>query len=74
MQRKEGSRAQPRSCLLDLPLIALRLQHANYLCFQQHSSNLRLSTFVFIDIPASFPSFPQRAFVFIDIAGSFVQF
>jgi hypothetical protein len=28
---------------------------------------------VFIDIPASFASFPQRSFVFIDIPGSFVQ-
>jgi hypothetical protein len=46
----------------------------NYLYFQQHSRVMRLSAFVFIDIPASPAGFPQRSFVFIEIPGSFVQF
>jgi hypothetical protein len=46
----------------------------NHLSFQQHSSNLRLSSCVFIHIPASPPVFRQRSFVFIEIPASFVQF
>jgi hypothetical protein len=39
-----------------------------------HSSPLLgLTTFVFNDITAPFPGFPQRPFVFNDIPGSFVQ-
>jgi hypothetical protein len=50
------------------------LPSVNYLSFQQHSRFRRLTTFVFIDIPASPASFPKRPFVFIDIRASFVQF
>jgi hypothetical protein len=49
------------------------LPPTNYLSFQQHSRFRRLSAFVFIDIPASFPSFPQGSCVFIDIPASFGQ-
>jgi hypothetical protein len=34
---------------------------------------LRLSEFVFIHIPGSFPGFPQRPFVFNNIPASFLQ-
>jgi hypothetical protein len=44
------------------------------LSFQRHSSYKQLSTCVFMHIPASFPTFPQRSFVFIDIPASFRQF
>ena len=46
----------------------------NTLSFQRDSRFRRLTTFVFIDIPASAVSFPQRPFVFIDIRASFVKF
>jgi hypothetical protein len=46
----------------------------NPLSFQQDSRIRRISTFVFIDIPESFPGYPKWPFVFIDIPGSFVQF
>jgi hypothetical protein len=46
----------------------------NHLCFQEHSCFKRLSTFFFIDIPASLPGSPSRSFVFIDIPASFRQF
>ena len=35
---------------------------------------MRVTTFVFYDIPASFASFLHRPFVFIDIPASFPQF
>jgi hypothetical protein len=47
---------------------------ANYLFFQQHSRFLRISTFVFKEIPASFPTFQHRSFVFNDIPASFHHF
>jgi len=50
------------------------IRPTNYLSFQQHSRFKQLRTFVFIDIPASWPSFPQRSFVFNDIPVSFVRF
>jgi len=57
-----------------VPGFSLRANLTNYLCFQQHSRFRGLSTFVFIDIPALPPSFPQRPFVFIDIPASCVHF
>jgi hypothetical protein len=50
------------------------LPPTNYLWFQQHSRFGGLSAFVFIDIPASWPSFPQRSFVFNDIPALVVRF
>jgi hypothetical protein len=47
---------------------AYHLRHTIYLlCFQEHSRFQRLTTFVFYNIPASPPLFPQRSFVFMDI-------
>jgi hypothetical protein len=46
----------------------------NYLCCQQHSRFRGLRPFVFIHIPASVSSFPQRPFVFIDIPALLVRF
>jgi len=51
----------------------LAVARPNHLSFQQHSRILRLSTFVFIHIQASPPSFPQRFFVFNNIPASFRQ-
>jgi hypothetical protein len=58
LSRDKGSRQS-----LGLPYVP----PTNYLFFQQHSRFRELSTFVFIHIPASVSSFPQRSFVFIDI-------
>ena len=41
--------------------------------FQQHSRIRSISICLFMDIPASFPSSPQRSFVFNDIPASFLQ-
>ena len=49
------------------------LPPVNHLYFQQHSGFKGLSTFVFIDIPALAPSFPQWSFVFIEIPASVHQ-
>ena len=46
----------------------------NRLCFQQHSRIMRLSTFVFYDIPASTWATEIQPFVFIDIPASFLEF
>ena len=50
------------------------LQPTNYLYFQQHSRFQRVSTFIFIDIPASPWAAESRPFVFIDIPASLVHF
>jgi hypothetical protein len=62
----------PESCLS--PSSAQPRPHANHLCFQQHSWIGGLSTFVFNNIQASFPTFPQRSFIFTEIQASFRQF
>jgi hypothetical protein len=51
----------------------LPLTSTKRLCFLQHSRIKWLTTFVFINIPGSFASFPQRSFVFNNIPGSFLQ-
>jgi hypothetical protein len=48
--------------------------HSQFLYFQQHSRLQRLSTCVFIDIPASPSPFPQRSFVFKNIPAWFCHF
>ena len=53
---------------------SLVLRRANCICFQQHSRFMRLNTFVFIDIFAWQPGFPQWSFVFNNIPASFVHF
>jgi hypothetical protein len=46
----------------------------NYICFQQHSRFLRITTFVFYNIPAMLRTAEGRSFVFIDIPASVVHF
>jgi hypothetical protein len=68
----ERSERVPAHCYL--PPSWRCLPPANYLSFQQYSRLERLSTFVFIYIPAFPGSFPQWPFVFNNIRASFVQF
>jgi hypothetical protein len=60
--------------LRSLPPFGYNQPSINHLSFQLHSGFLRISTFIFMHIPASPASFPRRSFVFNDIPGSFVQF
>jgi len=50
------------------------LPPTNYLSFQEHSRFKCVTTFVFIDIPASFWAAESWPFVFIDIPASLLHF
>jgi hypothetical protein len=50
------------------------IHHLQFLSFQQHSRFQRLTTYVFIDIPALPSLFPQRSFVFNNILALVGQF
>jgi hypothetical protein len=57
-----------------LPPLSYNQPSINHLSFQLHFGFGRISTFIFIHIPALPASFPQRSFVFIEIPASYVQF
>jgi hypothetical protein len=73
--RASGGRAFVPQSPAPKPCSSLPTYHlpTNTLPFQQIFRFKKLSTFVFIDIPASAPSFPQRSFVFNNIPASFRQ-
>jgi hypothetical protein len=58
---------------LSMTVTRFALASYNNLSFQQHSRLIGLSTFLFTNIPASRPGFPQRSFVFNNIPALLVQ-
>jgi hypothetical protein len=68
-----GDRDDAMEVVVRLESLAFQPPPVNNLSFQQHSGYTRLSTCVFMYIPASSASFQQRSFVFIEIPASFRQ-